>query len=234
MSIKPVNKGGAEEIEKFAMANCLMMLSSQMAAAAGVGGGGGGAAFADQGRMFSCKTCGRKFASFQALGGHRASHKKIKPSSSGDISDGKSSSPPKPKTHACSICGLEFPIGQALGGHMRRHRPILPSAAAAAGGSTVTTENSVENSDGNNKERKRSNDVVVVPVLKKSSSCKRVCLDLNLNSAYWEDDGVVYDHDLEIEEGEIVEEEQDHNKKEERDFLKLELRPPIYNWSVAY
>ncbi|KAG5238177.1 RESPONSIVE TO HIGH LIGHT family protein [Salix suchowensis] len=58
------------------------------------------------GRLFSCKTCSRNFSSFQALGGHRASHKK----------------PKLPKNHQCSICGLEFPIGQALGGHMRRHR----------------------------------------------------------------------------------------------------------------
>jgi hypothetical protein len=62
-------------------------------------------------RAFPCKTCGRVFPSFQALGGHRASHKK--PRLDGDL---------KPKLHTCSICGLEFAIGQALGGHMRRHR----------------------------------------------------------------------------------------------------------------
>ncbi|KAE9611607.1 putative transcription factor C2H2 family [Lupinus albus] len=28
--------------------------------------------------VFECKTCNRKFQSFQALGGHRASHKKGK------------------------------------------------------------------------------------------------------------------------------------------------------------
>ncbi|KAK1691980.1 hypothetical protein QYE76_008677 [Lolium multiflorum] len=64
-------------------------------------------------RAFTCKTCGRVFPSFQALGGHRASHKK--PRLDGDL---------KPKLHACSICGLEFAIGQALGGHMRRHRAM--------------------------------------------------------------------------------------------------------------
>ncbi|KAF5733810.1 C2H2-type zinc finger protein 1 [Tripterygium wilfordii] len=77
------------------------------------------------GRVFSCKTCNRQFSSFQALGGHRASHKKPR-LMGGDNSDGQSSSPPvKPKTHECSICGLEFAIGQALGGHMRRHKAIL-------------------------------------------------------------------------------------------------------------
>jgi hypothetical protein len=65
-------------------------------------------------RAFMCKTCGRVFPSFQALGGHRASHKK--PRVDGDGADLKH------KLHCCSICGREFAIGQALGGHMRRHR----------------------------------------------------------------------------------------------------------------
>ncbi|KAG5072544.1 hypothetical protein JHK86_007755 [Glycine max] len=61
---------------------------------------------------FECKTCNRKFSSFQALGGHRASHKRPK------LED---SSVGKPKIHECSICGLGFSLGQALGGHMRKH-----------------------------------------------------------------------------------------------------------------
>ncbi|XP_047045527.1 zinc finger protein ZAT12-like [Lolium rigidum] len=65
-------------------------------------------------RAFVCKTCGRVFQSFQALGGHRASHKK-------PLLDGDDL---KPKLHGCSVCGLEFAIGQALGGHMRRHRAM--------------------------------------------------------------------------------------------------------------
>ncbi|CAM0957859.1 unnamed protein product [Alopecurus aequalis] len=68
-------------------------------------------------RAFVCKTCGRVFPSFQALGGHRASHKK--PRLDGDS---------KPKLHGCSVCGLEFAIGQALGGHMRRHRAMAAGA----------------------------------------------------------------------------------------------------------
>lgn len=73
------------------------------------------------GRVFECKTCNRQFGSFQALGGHRASHKKPR------IVDDhcKGNSPVKPKVHECSVCGSEFAIGQALGGHMRRHRNAI-------------------------------------------------------------------------------------------------------------
>jgi C2H2-type zinc finger len=71
-------------------------------------------------RMFECKTCNRQFPSFQALGGHRASHKK--PRYTGSEESPAPLEPTKPRIHECLICGLEFPLGQALGGHMRRHR----------------------------------------------------------------------------------------------------------------
>lgn len=89
---------------------------------------------------YECKTCNRSFPSFQALGGHRASHKKPKNTIeekkvpiaiiSNDKEDQEfqfkkmspSTSPQKAKVHECSICGSEFSSGQALGGHMRRHR----------------------------------------------------------------------------------------------------------------
>lgn len=94
-------------------ANCLMLLSK-------VGGGGGGSL--GESRVFRCKTCLKEFLSFQALGGHRASHSKpINDSSLPKLHKKK----PKTKTtttHTCPICGLEFPMGQALGGHMRKHR----------------------------------------------------------------------------------------------------------------
>ncbi|XP_076887193.1 zinc finger protein ZAT5-like [Bidens hawaiensis] len=96
------------------------------------------------GENYKCKTCNRSFPSFQALGEHRASHKKPKVTVDDQnqpnqavlyeenkaISTNKSLSPMTPnqyktsqtKVHQCSICGSEFLSGQALGGHMRRHR----------------------------------------------------------------------------------------------------------------
>ncbi|KAM7527819.1 hypothetical protein LguiB_031229 [Lonicera macranthoides] len=67
-------------------------------------------------RTFKCKTCDRWFDSFQALGGHTASHS----TKAGD-------SPKNQKIHRCSKCGAVFSSGQALGGHMRRHLNTSPS-----------------------------------------------------------------------------------------------------------
>ncbi|KAI3801454.1 hypothetical protein L1987_29559 [Smallanthus sonchifolius] len=99
------------EIENLAMANCLMLLNRVSRSGS------------DSGRVFHCKTCNKQFSSFQALGGHRTSHKKVKSTDE---------SPPKAKTHECSICGLEFELGQALGGHMRRHRDSQPEKSPPA------------------------------------------------------------------------------------------------------
>lgn len=123
-------------------------------------------------RVFECKTCNRQFPSFQALGGHRASHKKPRlAGGDGSSSDSQSSSPSKPKTHECNICGLEFAIGQALGGHMRRHRAAV-------------TDNDHRNNGAQSKPMMGLSSNLgqgVVPVLKKTNSSRRVlCLDLNL------------------------------------------------------
>ncbi|CAN6373733.1 unnamed protein product [Urochloa humidicola] len=66
--------------------------------------------------VFECRTCGRQFGTFQALGGHRSSHLRRSPE--------MKVRPKKPVVivHACGTCGLGFSTGQALGGQMRRHR----------------------------------------------------------------------------------------------------------------
>lgn len=88
---------------------------------------------------YECKTCNRTFPSFQALGGHRASHKKPKaaiitplPAQAHRecVEEAQFNRPrlQMAKIHECSVCGLEFMSGQALGGHMRRHRAASTSS----------------------------------------------------------------------------------------------------------
>ncbi|KAH1039602.1 hypothetical protein J1N35_041345 [Gossypium stocksii] len=113
--------------------------------------------------VHQCKTCNRCFPSFQALGGHRASHKKPKLHSEENTKRLKfvkedddmnttlslqitNKAPAlcngtKSKVHECSICGAEFSSGQALGGHMRRHRTSTNATT------TVGTSNSAERED---------------------------------------------------------------------------------------
>ncbi|XP_010490834.1 PREDICTED: zinc finger protein ZAT5 [Camelina sativa] len=166
-------QGATDEDED--MANCLMLLSqghkakssgdhkmgffSNKKPVASLGLG------LDDG-VYQCKTCDKSFHSFQALGGHRASHKKPKlganvvfkcdekktasVSAAETVKAGavgsflslqvtRSDGSKKPeKTHECSICRAEFSSGQALGGHMRRHRGLTINANANAT-STIKT-----------------------------------------------------------------------------------------------
>ncbi|XP_050214310.1 zinc finger protein ZAT11-like [Mercurialis annua] len=146
------------EIENIDMAKCLMLLSYSL---------GHNKLPTKQptsmvnDHVFECKTCNKKFSSFQALGGHRASHKRSRlfvdgATASSDIDLAVVATVKKPKMHECSICGVEFALGQALGGHMRRHR----AAAMAKNDHHIASK---------------------LPVLRRSNSSKRVYgLDLNL------------------------------------------------------
>ncbi|XP_042516897.1 zinc finger protein ZAT10-like [Macadamia integrifolia] len=84
---------------------------------------------------YKCTVCNKAFPSYQALGGHKASHRKHNgtedhPSSSSSATTTTSTTAPAKsnpssvggnKTHECSICHKTFPTGQALGGHKRCH-----------------------------------------------------------------------------------------------------------------
>ncbi|KAG2565065.1 zinc finger protein ZAT8-like [Panicum virgatum] len=88
-------------------------------------GGGCRATRLDGAGEFRCRTCGRAFATFQALGGHRTSHKLPRVRADGldlllGARPGKGAA--ASDVHRCDTCGVVFSTGQALGGHMRRHR----------------------------------------------------------------------------------------------------------------
>ncbi|KAF2563574.1 hypothetical protein F2Q70_00014915 [Brassica cretica] len=112
-----------------------------------------------------CVTCNKSFTSYQALGGHRASHNKVKvlenhhARANGEAlllgteamiaglgsAQGPNTSISSNGDHVCNKCHKSFPTGQALGGHKRRHwtGPVsseaataVPSAATAPGGAS--------------------------------------------------------------------------------------------------
>ncbi|XP_065847371.1 zinc finger protein ZAT10 [Euphorbia lathyris] len=76
---------------------------------------------------YKCSVCDKAFSSYQALGGHKASHRKF----AGGADDQSTSTTTTSATaavsngsgrvHECSICHKCFPTGQALGGHKRCH-----------------------------------------------------------------------------------------------------------------
>ncbi|XP_047071949.1 zinc finger protein ZAT8-like isoform X2 [Lolium rigidum] len=86
---------------------------------------------------FVCKTCGRAFATFQALGGHRTSHLRgrhgleLGVGVARAIREKKQSE--EKQQHECHVCGLGFEMGQALGGHMRRHREEMALSGGGDG-----------------------------------------------------------------------------------------------------
>ncbi|CAL0302926.1 unnamed protein product [Lupinus luteus] len=108
-----------------------------------------------RGGRYKCETCNKVFRSYQALGGHRASHKKIKVKISTKMNDeqelqndnGGSSSPQmvvEKKIHECPVCFRVFASGQALGGHKRTH--VIGLAPAT----TTTKQVSSSTKHGNN------------------------------------------------------------------------------------
>ncbi|KAF3633044.1 putative cyclin-U2-2-like [Capsicum annuum] len=72
---------------------------------------------------YICETCNKVFRSYQALGGHRASHKKIKVFNSSNNNNEvvENVVSVEEKIHECPVCYRVFSSGQALGGHKRSH-----------------------------------------------------------------------------------------------------------------
>ncbi|OIW12863.1 hypothetical protein TanjilG_24796 [Lupinus angustifolius] len=72
-----------------------------------------------------CSVCNKAFSSYQALGGHKASHRKSLSENAATtvatVSAATTNDTATKKLHECSICHKSFPTGQALGGHKRCH-----------------------------------------------------------------------------------------------------------------
>ncbi|KAF2309672.1 hypothetical protein GH714_004544 [Hevea brasiliensis] len=96
----------------------------------------------EQKSSYKCTVCNKSFSSYQALGGHKASHRKLAGGEDQTISTTTTTSATAAvsngsgKTHECSICHKTFPTGQALGGHKRCHY----EGGAEKSGVTSTSE----------------------------------------------------------------------------------------------
>ncbi|KAI4316629.1 hypothetical protein L6164_024593 [Bauhinia variegata] len=98
---------------------------------------------------YKCSVCDKAFSSYQALGGHKSSHRKFAAagedhSSSSAVTTTSANTTTTTsnggvKTHECSICHKCFPTGQALGGHKRCHY----EGGAGGGSSAITASEGV-------------------------------------------------------------------------------------------
>ncbi|XP_075511171.1 zinc finger protein ZAT6-like [Primulina tabacum] len=133
-----------------------------------------------QNQSYRCSVCSKSFPSYQALGGHKASHRIKPPAATTSSSDSNLStsasipasnvSPLNPtgRLHACSICHKTFPTGQALGGHKRRHYEGKIGNAASkntAGSKSVSASSDMTTShgDGDSTAARRNFDLNLPP-----------------------------------------------------------------------
>lgn len=170
--------------------------------------------------VYQCKTCDRTFPSFQALGGHRASHKKPKATSFYSNLDPKKNiyendavslvtnttiyknnnnrslvaygKASNNKVHECGICGAEFTSGQALGGHMRRHRGavVVPAAPPTVTVAAAAANTELSLSSMSFDQLSDGQDHLVMPAAKRAKKTV-VSLDLDLNLPAPEDENRV-------------------------------------------
>ncbi|KAL9367494.1 hypothetical protein Peur_038693 [Populus x canadensis] len=100
---------------------------------------------------YKCTVCNKAFSSYQALGGHKASHRKSSSEStiataaenpSTSTTTNTTTTTTNGRTHECSICHKTFLTGQALGGHKRCHYEGTIGGNNSSSASTAITTTS--------------------------------------------------------------------------------------------
>ncbi|XP_057501822.1 zinc finger protein ZAT10-like [Actinidia eriantha] len=89
---------------------------------------------------YKCSVCNKAFSSYQALGGHKASHRKLAGTEDRSSASAVTVLNPSGRAHECSICHKSFPTGQALGGHKRRHYEGGNGGSAASSSGVTSSE----------------------------------------------------------------------------------------------
>ncbi|XP_059637080.1 zinc finger protein ZAT10-like [Cornus florida] len=92
--------------------------------------------------VYKCSVCNKAFGSYQALGGHKASHRKLlagvdEQSATTSTTTSTAGASGGGRVHECSICHKCFPTGQALGGHKRCH---YEGGAGSSNGGVTSSE----------------------------------------------------------------------------------------------
>ncbi|CAI9763038.1 unnamed protein product [Fraxinus pennsylvanica] len=78
----------------------------------------------DQNMSYIYSVCSKSFSSYQALGGHKTSHRdRSQFATTTAIANTSNISyiSPGGRIHKCNVCNKTFTTGQALGGHKRKH-----------------------------------------------------------------------------------------------------------------
>ncbi|KAK4405167.1 Zinc finger protein AZF2 [Sesamum angolense] len=115
----------------------------------------------DSHNCYKCIVWDKVFPSYQALGGHKTSHRSKPPKATAtatiETSPAAGTNYSSGQPHECSICHKTFPTGQALGGHKRKHYEGVVggrSAGAKSGvnstdcGSSLSGATSISHGDG--------------------------------------------------------------------------------------
>ncbi|CAI8604831.1 unnamed protein product [Vicia faba] len=132
-----------------------------------------------------CTVCNKAFPSYQALGGHKASHRKSSlENQSTTVNDTAtailSTVSTTGKMHECSICHKSFPTGQALGGHKRCHYEGVINNNNNSNNHNNHSSNNQNISTSNNANANNSSNITISDVTAASSSTSHRGFDLNL------------------------------------------------------
>ncbi|CAI9769158.1 unnamed protein product [Fraxinus pennsylvanica] len=99
----------------------------------------------DQNVSYICSVCNKSFSTYQALGGHKTSHRDLSQFATTTAITNTSNISylnPGNRIHKCNVCNKTFTTGQALGGHRRKHYEDVikggkkPSVITSKGGAS--------------------------------------------------------------------------------------------------